>query len=83
MVLLTKNYLSEYQKIKEEIENRAEEIIKDYYDYKNWDFPNDFSIENVNIDEDEVCISYFAFDTNEDEVLPIHYFITKNREYLK
>lgn len=82
IVTLNKETLIHYDKLKELVEKKAEEVLKAYYEYKKWDFPSDFSLENVFLSDGKVAINYHAFDSLDDECLPIEYFLTLDSKYL-
>lgn len=58
------------------------EVLKAYYKHKGWDFPSDFSLSDVFLSHGNVCIYYQAFDSSDNECLPIEYFLTLDSKYL-
>lgn len=69
--------LDKYNQLQLLIENRAEKVLKELYKHKKWNFPNDFSLNRVDISElESVYIFYYGFMTNDSEVVPIDYFLT-------
>lgn len=77
-----KKDLYKYSNLKEKIETKAEDILRDYFDYKNWKIPTDFSITSVDVADKKVYINYYGFMDNDCEIVSIEYFITKDRKYL-
>lgn len=82
-MLINKRDLYTYSNLKENIEAKAEEILKDYFDYKNWKIPNDFSITSVDVADKKIYISYYGCMDHDCEIVSIEYFMTKDRNYLK
>lgn len=78
-----KEDLITYTNFKDDIETKAEEILKDYFDYKNWKIPNDSSITDVRFEEGRTSIYYYGFHDFDVIDISIEYFITKDRKYLK
>lgn len=75
--------LKEYERLKDKMEDRAIEVIKDYYDYKSWRFPTDFGLNYIDIGNDCVFIYYYGFCSDNSELVPINYFLTLDRKYLE
>lgn len=74
---INKDLLLKYEELKTIIEDRAEEVLKEYFKLKKWKFPTDFSLESVDIiNENKVCINYYGFQTADCEYLSIDYFLT-------
>ena len=78
-----KDILIKYQELKESIEEKAEEVLKAYYKFKQWRFPGDFSLDDVTIiSKDKVCINYYGFQDHDCEYIPMDYFLTLDSKYL-
>ena len=75
--------LLKYQEIKDCIEERAEVVLKEYFKFKNWNFPKDFSLGEVEIlDNNEVRIEYYGFQDKDREYVPMDYFLTLDNKFL-
>lgn len=80
---LNKDILINYADLKEKVENQAEKVIKEYFKFKNWKFPSDFLLEDVQINKDTVCISYYGFDSYDFDTVPMDYFLTLDNNLLE
>lgn len=79
---LNKYILIKYANLKEAVENQAEKALKEYYKFKKWKFPTDFSLENVEIGKEEVYINYYGFQDYNTECLTMDYFLTLDNKKL-
>lgn len=82
---LNKDVLIKYEELRDEIENQAEKVIKEYFKFKGWKFPSDFSLEDVGLGtkKDVVYINYYGFQDYSSEVVPLEYFLTLDNNLLK
>lgn len=79
---INKETLIKYGELKNIIENKAVEALKEYYKFNDWKFPSDFSLEGVSIENDQVYVNYFGYDTADTDCFPIDYFLTLDSTYL-
>ena len=63
---LNKDVLFNYADLKEEVENQAEKVLKEYFKFKNWKFPSDFILEDVQIDDK---IKVYVIDSGEYSIM--------------
>lgn len=74
--------LIHYNELKSLVENKAIKVLKAYYKHKGWNFPSDFSLSDVFLSCDNVCVYYHAFDDTDNEYFPMKYFLTLDSKYL-
>lgn len=74
--------LIHYNELKSLVENKAIKVLKAYYKHKGWNFPSDFSLSDVFLYCDNVCLYYHAFNDTDNKCFPIKYFLTLDSKYL-
>lgn len=75
--------LQRWSELKDNIEERAWNVLADYHQYKGWGVDSCMWVEDVSIDVDEVLISYFSLGDTHMERVPLDYFMTLDRRFLE